>query len=215
MAQNPRGRDIEAGETGSEVTRLLRDWRSGDATARDRLMPLVYDDLRRVAQRHMTHENSDATLQATALVNEAYLRLIDVEVDWQDRVHFFALAAGMMRRILVDRARRRQAKKRGGEERPVTLVDVAGIGRPVEDLLALDQALKELEAADPRKCRVLELRYFGGLTTDETAEALGLSKPTVERDLRSAKAWVTSRLTAPGTDGTDGRDGPSSGKGSP
>lgn len=192
--------DIEesAGEpaAGSEVTCLLKDWRRGDMAARDRLMPLVYDDLRRVAQRHMNQEHSDATLQATALVNEAYLRLVDVDVEWQDRVHFFALAAGMMRRILVDRARRRRAQKRGGEERPVTLVDAPGVGRPVEDLLALDRALKELEAADPRKCRVLELRYFGGLTTGETAEALGLSKPTVERDLRSAKAWVTSRLAA-------------------
>lgn len=196
MAQDPTGNDTAAQQAGTEVTRLLREWRHGDGEARDRLMPLVYDDLRRVAQRHMTHENSDATLQATALVNEAYLRLVDVEVDWQDRVHFFALAASMMRRILVDRARSRRAKKRGGEERPVTLVDAPGTGRPMEDLLALDQALKELEAVDPRKCRVLELRYFGGLTTGETAEAMDLSKPTVERDLRSAKAWVTSRLTA-------------------
>lgn len=204
MTQDPvTGHDAPSAGEGStargasaapEVTRLLRDWRRGDNTARDRLMPLVYDDLRRVAQRHMTLEGSDATLQATALVNEAYLRLIEVDIDWQDRVHFFALAAGMMRRILVDRARRRRAKKRGGEERPVTLVDVADGGRPVEDLLALDQALKELETVDPRKCRVLELRYFGGLTTDETAVALDLSKATVERDLRSAKAWVTSRL---------------------
>ena len=179
----------------SEVTQLLHSWRGGDGEALDQLMPLVYDELRRVAQRHMNHENP-ATLQATALVNEAYLRLIEIEVHWQDRVHFFALAASMMRRILVDRARRRRAKKRGGEESPVTLIDVAESGRPVEDLLALDQALQELEAVDPRKCRVLELRYFGGLTIDETAEALEISKATVERDLRSAKAWVVTRLAA-------------------
>lgn len=185
-----------ASDRHTEVTRLLRDWRSGDGGALDRLMPLVYDELRRVAQRHMSSENHGATLQATALVNEAYLRLAEVDVDWQDRVHFFALSAGMMRRILVDRARRRRAKKRGGEERPVTLVDLPGAGRPVEDLLALDQALKELEIVDPRKSKVLELRYFAGLKVDEIAQALEVSRPTVERDLRTAKAWVVTRLDA-------------------
>lgn len=182
-----------ADEGQAQVTRLLQDWRGGDGEALDRLMPLVYDELRRVAQRYMSSE-SEVTLQATALVNEAYIRLVEVDVEWQDRVHFFALAAGMMRRILVDRARRRRAKKRGGEKRPVTLVDAPDAERPVEDLLALDQALQELESADTRKSRVLELRYFGGLTVDEIAQAMESSRATVERDLRSAKAWVISRL---------------------
>lgn len=182
----------------TQVTQLLQNWRGGDGGALDQLMPLVYNELRRVAQRHMSSEG-EVTLQATALVNEAYLRLVEVDVEWQDRVHFFALAAGMMRRILVDRARRRRAKKRGGEEQPVTLVDVAEAGRSMEDLLALDLTLHELEAVDPRKSRVLELRYFGGLTIDETAEALDISRATVERDLRSAKAWVISRLDGDGS----------------
>lgn len=177
----------------AQVTRLLHDWRSGDGAALEELMPLVYDELRRVAQKRMG-QDGEMTLQATALVNEAYLKLIDIDVEWQDRVHFFALAAGMMRRILVDRARRRTAKKRGGVEQPATLVDVAEHGRPVEDLLALDQALSDLHGADPRKAKVLELRYFGGLTIEETAEALEISHATVERDLRSAKAWVISRI---------------------
>lgn len=195
MANDPR----------TQVTRLLHDWRDGDGQALDQLMPLVYDELRRVAQRHMDHEGQ-ATLQATALVNEAYLRLVEVDVQWQDRVHFFALAASMMRRILVDRARRRRAQKRGGDEPPITLVDAPGMSRPVEDLLTLDRVLGELESVDPRKSRVLELRYFGGLTTPETAEALGVSPATVERDLRSAKAWVISQIRSDSRDGgsTDG-----------
>ncbi|MEM6792924.1 MAG: sigma-70 family RNA polymerase sigma factor [Acidobacteriota bacterium] len=175
------------------MTRLLHDWRGGDSEALDQLMPLVYDELRGVAQKRMGLDGPQ-TLQATALVNEAYLRLVDIDVDWQNRAHFFALAAGMMRRILVDRLRRRGAQKRGGAEHPETLVEVSDGGRPVEDLLALDQALGALQEMDERKGRVLELRYFAGLTIEETAEALGISHATVERDLRSAKAWVISRV---------------------
>ncbi len=186
-----------AGETAnSEVTYLLRGWRAGDERALDRLMPLVYDELRRVAQRHMNLEDG-STLQATALVNEAYLRLVDVEIAWNDRVHFFAVAAGLMRRILVDRARQRQAQKRGGGERAVLLDDIPGGRGPSEDMLALDQALTQLAELDPRKSRVLELRLFSGLTTEETCEALGLSHATVERDLKTAKAWVLNRLNPP------------------
>ena len=177
-----------------EVTRLLTDWRGGDAQALERLMPVVYEELRRVAQRNMRFEEG-STLQATALVNEAYLRLVNMEIPWEDRVHFFAVAAGLMRRILVDRARRRRADKRGGGVKPAVLVDVADAeGQPVEDMLALDEALKELETFDPRKSRILELRYFGGLSVVETAEAMELSKATVERDIKSAKAWILKRL---------------------
>ncbi len=177
----------------SEVTRLLVDWREGDDEAFERLMPIVYDELRRVAQRHMNLEEG-STLQATALVNEAYLRLVGMDVSWNGRVHFFAVAAGLMRRILVDRARRRRAKKRGGGEKPVVLRDVAASQQPVEDLLALDEALKGLEAWDGRKSRALELRYFGGLTVEETAQAMDLSRATVERDLKTARAWVHQQL---------------------
>ena len=176
-----------------EVTRLLSDWRGGDGDALERLMPIVYEELRQVAQRNMSFEQG-STLQATALVNEAYLRLVNMEIPWEDRVHFFAVAAGLMRRILVDRARRRRAAKRGGGAAPVVLTDIPGETKPVEDMLALDEALKELETFDTRKSRILELRYFGGLSVVETAEAMELSKATVEREIKSAKAWVLRRL---------------------
>lgn len=179
------------------VTRLLIEWRDGDAAALERLMPVVYDELRRVAQRHMQRE-TDSTLQATALVNEAYLRLVGIEVDWKDRVHFFAVAAGLMRRILVDRARRRRADKRGGGGPMVVLDDMPGTARPEDDLLALDQALEQLAEQDPRKSRVLELRFFGGLTIEETAAVLELSHATVERDLKTARAWILQRLRSAG-----------------
>ena len=181
----------------NQVTVLLHEWRQGDGAALDQLMPLVYDELRGVAQKRMGL-GEEHTLQATALVNEAYLRLINIDVEWQDRAHFFALAAGMMRRILVDQARKRSAKKRGGSEQPETLVEVADDTRPIEDLLALDQALSQLQEVDERKAKVLELRYFGGLTIEETAEALDISHATVERDLRSAKAWVITQLDGVG-----------------
>lgn len=180
-------------ENPGEVTRLLTSWRGGDDEARDRLMSIVYKELRGVAQRHMNLENG-STLQATALVNEAYLRLIDMDVPWQDRAHFFAVAAGLMRRILVDRARKRRAKKRGGDAVPVVMIDVPGTEQPVENLLILDEILSTLEAFDARKSKVLELKYFGGLTIPETAEVLGCSTPTVERDLRAAKAWILKQM---------------------
>ncbi|MEO1084430.1 MAG: sigma-70 family RNA polymerase sigma factor [Acidobacteriota bacterium] len=182
----------------NQVTLLLQEWRGGDGAALDRLMPLVYDELRGVAQKRMGL-GGEYTLQATALVNEAYLRLVNIDVEWQDRAHFFALAAGMMRKILVDEVRRRGAKKRGGPEEPATLVEVADDGRPVEDLLRLGHAITQLQGVDPRKAKVLELRYFGGLTIEETAEALEISHATVERDLRSAKAWVISQLRGAGS----------------
>ncbi len=183
----------------SEVTLLLGAWSQGDSGALNKLMPQVYDELRKVAQRHMNLEEN-STLQATALVNEAYMRLLDMDVAFNDRVHFFAVAAGLMRRILVDRARRRRAQKRGGGERAVVLEDVPAGVRRSDDLLALDQALRSLAEKDPRKARVLELRLFGGLTIDETCRAMDLSHASVERDLKTAKAWVMQRLQSKPSD---------------
>ena len=180
-------------EPPTEVSRLLGEWRRGDERAFEQLIPMVYDELRRVAQRHMNHEHP-STLQATALVHEAYMRLVDMDVEWQGRAHFFAIAAGLMRRILVDRARAKRTHKRGGLVLSVVLEDVPVDARPAEDLLALDQALEALKANDPRKSRVLELRLFGGLTIEETAEVLDISHATIERDLKTARAWVTARL---------------------
>ncbi len=180
-----------------QVTGLLVRWRDGDSGALDRLMPLVYEELHHVAQRHMGSEQG-STLQATALVHEAYLRMLKMDVPWQNRAHFFAIAAGAMRRILVDRARRRRAEKRGGEARPVELSEVADLveapGMNPDDLLFLDKSLKSLAALDSRKARVLELRLFGGLSIDETAEALSISTATVERELRMGRAWIARRL---------------------
>lgn len=178
------------------VTRLLLEWRAGDATALDRLLPLVYDDLHRVAGGQLARERSGHTLQPTALVHEAYLRLVEVHhVAWQDRAHFLALAATTMRRILVDHARKRRAAKRGGAAVGVTLVEeVVGSPGPEVELLALDEALIALAELDPRKSRLVELRYFGGLTIDEAAEALGVSPSTVKSDWQMARAWLFNRL---------------------
>lgn len=185
----------------TEVTRLLGAWRSGDPEARDLLIPIVYQELRRVAQRHMSREEG-STLQATALVNEAYLRMVHLDVPWNGRVHFFAVAAGLMRRILVDHARKRRAAKRGGGARADLELDLLpALDQPADELLALDQALEQLAAEDPRKAKVLELRLFVELSIPETAEALGLSTATVERDLKMAKAWLVSRLKTGATGG--------------
>lgn len=177
------------------VTRLLREWRDGDREAFDRLVPLVHEEIRRLAAAHLKHERRGHTLQVTALVNEAYLKLVDMDVGWQNRVHFFAVAARSMRRILVDHARARRRQKRGGEGEPVTLDDqlVAAPGRPGQ-LVALDDALSELARLDERKAQVVELRYFGGLTYEEIATALEISTATVDRDLRMAQAWLRDRI---------------------
>ncbi|MEM8997179.1 MAG: ECF-type sigma factor [Acidobacteriota bacterium] len=189
--------DEPSAERTSEVTALLQRWRGGDSEAFDRLMPIVYRELQHVARNHMRSEDG-STLQATALVHEAYLRLLQMDVDWQGRVHLFAVAAGAMRRILVDRARRRRAEKRGGEARDVELGEVAdllvGEGLGADELLALDETLRDLAELDTRKAKVLELRLFGGLTIQETAEALDISTATVERELRMARAWAARRL---------------------
>jgi len=179
----------------TEVSRLLLAWREGDEQALARLIPLVYDELHALARRHLRDERPDHTLQTTALIHEAYLRLCGADVAWEGRVHFLAVAAQTMRRILVDHARGRARAKRGGGEAPITLDDalVASPGRP-DALLALDEALQRLSALDERKGRAVELHYFGGLTYDETAAALGISAATVDRELRMAKAWLYREL---------------------
>jgi RNA polymerase sigma-70 factor, ECF subfamily len=179
----------------AEISRLLLACRSGDESALAQLMPLVYDELHILAHRRLQGERTGHTLQTTDLIHEAYLRLAGAEVDWENRVHFFAVAAQMMRRILVDQARARGRAKRGGGAAAVTLEDVAIVEtEPSTDLVALDEALERLAALDSRKARVVELHYFGGLTYEETAGAIGVSPATVERDLRMAKAWLYSEL---------------------
>ncbi len=177
------------------VTRLLLDWRSGDQAALDQLVPLVYDELRALAGKRLGRERPDHTLQPTALVHEAYARLVDADVAWQDRAHFVAVAARTMRRILVDHARARMRQKRGGGARAVTMEEgLVAVPETPEALVALDAAMEQLAAVDSRKADVVELHFFGGLTYAETAEALGISAATVDRDLRMAKAWLFREL---------------------
>lgn len=184
----------------ADVTSLLQAWRAGDRAALDELIPLVYRELHGIASRHLARERPGHTLQSTALVHEAFLRLIGQRaVDWQNRAHFFAIAASQMRRILVDHARRGTAGKRGGAARPASLDDAFEIAAPTIglepiDALALDGALQQLEAIDPTQGRVVELRYFGGLTIEETAAVLGISTGTVKRDWTTAKAWLFRAL---------------------
>lgn len=180
----------------ANITRLLVDWRAGDQGALDQLMPLVHDELRRLARRHMAHERVGHTLQATALVNEAFVRLIDVrQVKWQDRAHFFAMSSRLMRRILVDFARSKRYQKRGGGAQKVSFDEALIVTRePGEDLVALDDALDALATFDPRKAQVVEMRFFGGLSVEETAEALHVSVDTVMRDWKLAKAWLLREL---------------------
>ncbi len=175
-----------------EVTRLLHAWQGGDAEAFDKLVPIVYDELRRLAHCYMARERARNTLQTTALIHEAYLRLIDApQVDWKDRVHFFAISANVMRRILVEFARARRRQKRGAGARHVTFDEAAVISpRPGKDLVALDDALQALTAIEPRQAKMVELRFFGGMTEEETAAMLGVSCDTVRRDWNRAKLWM-------------------------
>jgi RNA polymerase sigma factor (TIGR02999 family) len=180
-----------------DVTELLRAWRSGDEPALSRLVPIVHDELRRIADRCLRGERA-ASLDATALVSEAYLRLVDTRrVDWQNRAHFLAMAARVMRRVLVDAARARAAGKRGGGAVRVTLADDAGLIERPQDLAALDDALETLAAVDPRRGRVVELRCFGGLTVEETALVLDVSPETVMRDWKLARSWLRRELAGP------------------
>jgi len=174
------------------LTGLLIEWRQGDKAALDKLTPLVYDELRRIAHRYVQRERDGHTLQTTALVNEAYLRLAGQQkIEWQSRAHFFAVTAQVMRHVLIDHARRRHYAKRGGDLQQVSLEDAAMMSQQrAAELVALDEALDELAKLDPRKSRVVELRYFGGLSLEETAEVLEISLMTVRRDWRAAKAWL-------------------------
>ena len=180
----------------SEITNLLDDWKQGDPYALEKLTPLVYDELRRIARRYARSERNGHTLQTTALINEAYVRLAGNESpDWQNRQHFFAVTAQVMRHILIDHARRRRALKHGGDGRKVSLSEAEAMtSERAAELIALDEALEELAAFDSRKSQVVQLRYFGGLSLEETAEALGVSLMTVRRDWRAAKAWLFRAL---------------------
>jgi RNA polymerase sigma factor (TIGR02999 family) len=181
--------------TPGDLTTLLRRWHDGDQDAAGRLFPLVYQELRRLARRHMFGERPEHTLAPTALVHEAYLKMMGGRIDARDRLHFYALAATVMRQVLIDHAKGRLRQKRGGGEVHVTLGDVAvSLNHASEQILDLDRALTKLAAADPRAARVVELHYFGGLDYDETAEAMGASRSSVNRDLRFAKAWLGHAL---------------------
>jgi RNA polymerase sigma factor (TIGR02999 family) len=180
-----------------DITQLLHRWQQGDQEATEQLLPLVYGELRKIARRHLRGERHDHTLEATALVHEVYLRLSGgAELHWNDRVHFYAVAAQMMRRVLVDHARSRDAAKRGGSVVKVSLDEARDPAvENVPDVVALDDALKSLEALDPRKSRIVELRFFGGLTLEETAAVLGISVPTVVKETRLARAWLYGQIT--------------------
>lgn len=186
------------GASDGSVTALLARWSAGDGAARDRLLPLVYDELHAIAARLFRRERAQATFQATAIVHEVYLRLHDAHgLAWENRRQFLGFAAHLIRRILIELARARHAAKRGGEIHQVTLSEAANLGLPQNpDLLALDDALTRLAEVDARKARVIELRFFGGLTLEETAEELGVSPETVGREWRRAKAWLFAELSA-------------------
>lgn len=180
-----------------EVTQLLLEWSKGEKTALDQLFPLIYDSLRRIAHRRLNSEREPHTLQTTALVHEAYLKLIDQEsVKWQNRAHFFAIAAQAMRRILLDYARRRLAEKRGGRGEKVSLDDIQiDVVSTDENLIALNEALNDLAEFDEQQSKIVELRYFGGLTVEETAEVLQISPRTVHREWAMARAWLLRELS--------------------
>jgi RNA polymerase sigma factor (TIGR02999 family) len=179
------------------VTQLLRAWGEGDSGALAQLTPLVYQELYRRAHWHMARENAGHTLQATALVNEIYVRMVDLRgVSWRDRAHFFALSSRLIRQVLIDSARTKHAQKRGGHSPHVEIDEAFLVStEPRADLIALDDALKALAAIDPRKSQVVELRFFGGLDVEETAEVLGVSPETIKRDWKLAKAWLRRELT--------------------
>jgi RNA polymerase sigma factor (TIGR02999 family) len=179
------------------IAQLLTDWANRDPGARERLVPIVYEELRRLAHHYMRGERAGHTLQTTALVNEVYIRLTGVDaLQWRDRAHFFAMAATLMRRVLVDYARQRGREKRGAGVSVTSLGDNAIAPQPSVDIVALDDALERLAAVDPQQSRVVELRFFAGLSVEETAEALGISPATVKRDWSTAKLWLYTTLKA-------------------
>jgi RNA polymerase sigma factor (TIGR02999 family) len=187
-----------SGELQHEVTQILREWSDGDADAPARLMPLVYNELRRQARNYLARERGSHTLQPTALVHEAYLRLVDqTRISWQNRAHFFGMAANMMRRILVDHARAHASEKRGGAAVRLSLEDVQiPLEQRASDLVSLDEALEKLVKFDERKAKIVEMRFFGGLTDEEIAEVLGISTRTVLRDWKTARLWLYRELSA-------------------
>jgi RNA polymerase sigma-70 factor (ECF subfamily) len=187
--------------TQPEITELLLKWSKGDSAALDQLIPMIYPELRRMARRFMGRENSHHTLQTSALINEAYLRLIDQQaVEWQDRAHFFAVAAQVMRHILIDHARRYRYAKRGAGVKHMALDDTTiAIQERAAEFVALDSALNGLSEIDPRKARIVELRFFGGLTVDETAEVMKLSPITIKREWRAARAWLFREIRGDAT----------------
>ena len=180
-----------------EITQLLAEWSNGNQTALDKLYPLVYDELHKMANRYMKRERKDHTLQTTALINEAYVRMVDQKnVHWENRAHFFAISAQIMRRILIDHARRHHYAKRGGGALKVSLDETAIVaGNPASDMLLLDEALNRLAEMDPRRGQVVELRYFGGLNNEEIAGVLKISENTVTRDWNMARAWLYQELS--------------------
>ncbi|MGC3980701.1 MAG: sigma-70 family RNA polymerase sigma factor [Steroidobacteraceae bacterium] len=198
-------KDLSPAPNRQAVTRLLSAWRAGDSSALQQLTPLVYEELRQLAHRYMRRERNSHTLQATAVVHEAFVRMVDMEVAWQDRTHFYAVAATLMRRILVDHAKGRQRAKRGGSAqiRSLETTDL-NAASPVTtgpyDVLDIDETLEQLAKVDPRMARAVELHYFGGLTCTEIATTLNISEATVHRDLRLAKAWMLKELR-PGHNG--------------
>ena len=179
---------------------VLKDWSGGNRASADELLALVYDELRRIAARYLRKERSGHTLQPTALVHEAYMKLIDIsDINWQDRAHFFAVSANVMRHILVDHARAKLAEKRGGDAERIALEDAISLSNePNVDLLAVDEALKELAEFDEQQSRIIELRFFGGLTIEETAHVVGISPATVKREWAMAKAWLHRKLKSEG-----------------
>ena len=181
----------------NEVTQLLIDWSNGDTAALDKLVPLIHEELHRLAHHYMSRERPGHTLQTTALVGEAYLRLVNrKDVHWQNRAHFFAIAANLMRSILVDHARSHAYAKRGGGARKIELDEAMVVSKErAAEVVALDEALKELATFDDAQSRIVELRFFGGLTVEETAEAMGVSPTTIKREWRTAKAWLYDRLS--------------------
>jgi len=188
-------RDRMTMPTSQNLTQMLLAWGDGDEAARDALIPMVYEQLRRIARHHLRHERPGHSLQTGALINEAYLKLIEQQtVSWQSRNHFFGIAARLMRQILVDHARARQRLKRGGDAHQISLTAAENELQQSADLLALNDALETLSEVDPQRSRIVELRFFGGLTIEETAQVMRVSTPTVERGWRTARAWLQTEL---------------------
>lgn len=187
-------------KTGSDITQLLNGWSRGDKASLDALIPIVHGELRRLADSYLRRERPGHTLQPTALIHEAYLRLVNQRQEWQGRSHFYGVAAHLMRLILTDHARTRSAEKRGGGVATALLGDISSErdNNRLDDLLAIEEALDELGRVDQRRCTILEMRFFGGMTPNETAEAIGVSEATIRREMRLAKAWLLQRLGAPG-----------------